>query len=101
MKRGLVVSLALFAKACCLPALEFRISNGPNDVMWGARALVVGWSGIFAGVMAWYANPMWLLGLLLWALRKTYTGSAGWTGRYCHSLFHVFIDRSGIAGRRG
>ena len=67
---GSVVSLVLFAIACCLPALEFRNSSAPNDVMFGARALVVGWSGVFAGVMGWYANPVRLAGLVLIAFRK-------------------------------
>ena len=62
--------IVLFVIACCIPALEFRSTNNPHDVMWGANALVVGWSGIFAGVFAWYANPVWLLGLLLGVLRK-------------------------------
>ncbi len=42
--------------ACCLPALEFRNTRSPHDVMWGANAHATGWSGIFAGVFAWYAN---------------------------------------------
>lgn len=70
MRIGLVVSLLLFVAACCLPALEFKNSSGPNNAMWGANALAVGWSGIFAGVMAWYANPFWMLGLLAGAFRK-------------------------------
>src|SRR3954453_2350124 len=70
MKTGLLVSVVLFLIACCIPALEFRSTNNPHDVMWGANALAVGWSGIFAGVLAWYANPFWLLGLLFGVLRK-------------------------------
>jgi len=60
-----MVSVVLYLMACCIPALEFKNSNGPNTVMWGANALAIGWSGIFAAVMAWYVNPFWLLGLLL------------------------------------
>jgi hypothetical protein len=70
MKMILIASVALFVVACCLPALEFRNSNGQNDVMFGLRALVVGWSGIFAAVVAWYANPFWLLGVILGFARK-------------------------------
>ncbi|MEP6534899.1 MAG: hypothetical protein ABJF23_06265, partial [Bryobacteraceae bacterium] len=66
----LLISPVLFAVACCLPALEFRNSGTPNDVMLGLRALAVGWSGIFAGVFGWYANPFWAFGLLLSGLRK-------------------------------
>src|SRR5262249_11095543 len=67
----LAVSLFLFVLACCLPALEFRNSDKPNDTMLGLRALVVGWSGIFAGVYAWYANPFWLASMTLLFFRRS------------------------------
>jgi hypothetical protein len=38
--------------------------------MLGANALGVGWSGIFAGVFAWYANLFWLIGIILGIRRK-------------------------------
>jgi len=66
----LLISLVLFTAACCLPALEFRNSDKPNDIMFGLRALAVGWSGIFAGVFAWYANPCWFLSLVLGFFRR-------------------------------
>jgi hypothetical protein len=66
----LLASIALFLLACGMPALEFKKSNGATDVMLGLRALVVGWSGIFAAVTAWYANPFWLLGVTLAHFRK-------------------------------
>ena len=69
--RMLLISPVLFAIACCLPALEFKNSSTGNDVMLGLRALAVGWSGIFAAVFGWYANPFWALGLLLAALRQS------------------------------
>jgi hypothetical protein len=44
MKIGLLVSVALFGIASCLPALELKNSgNQPNDVMLGLRALA--WAG--------------------------------------------------------
>src|SRR5258708_28739307 len=64
MKSTLLLSLGLFVAACCLPALEFRRGASGTDVMWGLSILVVAWSGIFAGVVAWYANPFWVAGLL-------------------------------------
>jgi dolichol kinase len=70
MRGLLLATILLYIAACCLPALEFRNSDKPNDIMFGLRALAVGWSGIFAGVVAWYANPFWLLGLILSLLRK-------------------------------
>lgn len=59
------LSPALFLVACALPCLEFLEKNGKVDVMLGLRALAVGWSGIFAGITAWYANPVWLLGVVM------------------------------------
>jgi len=55
-----MASVILFAIACALPALDFN-----KDIMSGINVLAVGWSGIFTGVVAWYANPIWLLGLIL------------------------------------
>jgi hypothetical protein len=70
MNKVLLTSVLLFLVACCLPALEFKHSSTPNDVMLGLRALAVGWSGFFAAVFSWYANPVWLLGVVLVLLRK-------------------------------
>ena len=65
MKMILIASAVLFAVACALPALEFSKGQGAKDVLVGINVLAVGWSGIFAGVIGWYANPFWALGLLL------------------------------------
>jgi len=65
MKFLLLASVALFALACCLPALEFTKAPTGRDVLWGGNVLAVGWSGIFAGVVAWYANPVWLFGIIM------------------------------------
>jgi hypothetical protein len=67
-------SLFLFLVACCMPTVMFKSNTGEIDVMLGLRALAVGWSGIFAGVIAWYANPFWLVGLVLTWLRKPVPG---------------------------
>ena len=67
---ALLISPILFAVACCLPALDFTTSEGGQDVMWGANILIVGWSGLFGGIMGWYANPFWILGVFLGFLRK-------------------------------
>jgi hypothetical protein len=74
MKIFLFTSLFLFLVACCLPAVMFKSNTGAIDVMLGLRAFAVGWSGIFAGVFAWYANPFWLIGLILVWLRKPVPG---------------------------
>jgi len=43
MKNPLILRVALFTIACCVPALEFR----GNDAAFGLRILVIGCSGIF------------------------------------------------------
>lgn len=68
------LSPALFLVACCLPSLELRVSDGTKDVMLGLRVLVIGWSGIFAGIVAWYANPFWLLGVAMSFWKKPTVG---------------------------
>ena len=60
------ISLGLYLLACSLPALDMR-KDGPSA---GALILMAGWLGIFAGVFAWYANPLWALGVIFAALRK-------------------------------
>lgn len=56
--------IALFALACCLPALEFRYSQSPNEGKWGVYVLAFGWCGVFANIYAWLANPLWIIGLI-------------------------------------
>ena len=71
MKRWpLLTPVAIFAVACFLPAIDFRYTNGTHDPMWGFSAALTGWSGIFVGIHTWFANPLWLLGLILAFFRK-------------------------------
>ena len=66
----LLSSFGLFVLACCLPALEFEKSSGPNDTMFGLRALAVGWSGFFAAIFAWFANPLAAISAVFAMMRK-------------------------------
>jgi hypothetical protein len=59
-----IVSAVVFSVACLLPALEFDKEHAP-DVLSGLNVLAVGWSGIFAGIVSWYANPVWLFAVML------------------------------------
>ena len=63
-------SALVFVVACCLPALEFKNSSAQNDIMLGLRALAIGWSGFFAGILSWYANPLWLVAIVFSLMRK-------------------------------
>lgn len=46
------ISAGIFAVSCALPCLAF--DNG--DYWLGARILALGWSGLFVGQFAWFAN---------------------------------------------
>ena len=65
MRLALLIPMALYAVACCLPAIEFHYSDGHTEALWGISIAVTGWSGIFVGIYTWFANPLWLLGLIL------------------------------------
>ncbi len=62
------ISLLLFVLACATPCLEMSQKSDP--VWYGLRILVLGWMGFLAGQFAWYANPLWVIGLCLLAFRK-------------------------------
>src|ERR1700744_3417370 len=75
MKLLILLSGIAYVAACCLPALRWQNDNKGFEIMLGLRALAVGWSGIFAGVLAWFANPFWFLALVLAFFRKPWLGS--------------------------
>lgn len=50
-------SWILFGTSLCLPALE--LSNGSPS--WGISLLLLGWLGVIAGSVAWFANPLLLI----------------------------------------
>lgn len=66
-KNPLLAPLALFVLACCVPALQMAKNN---EISFGIHAFAMGWLGLFAGVFAWYANPLWALGVIFCAFRK-------------------------------
>ena len=65
------ISLWLYVIACGLPALELTTTTGAqhtpvaHNTMWGFQILLSGYLGIFYGIFAWFANPLWILALLL------------------------------------
>jgi len=62
------LSVLLFLLACATPCLEMSQKSDPT--WYGLRILVLGWMGVLVGQFAWLANPLWLLGLITFALRK-------------------------------
>ena len=65
MKILILLSVLTYVVACCLPALQWKNNDKSFEIMLGLRALAVGWSGIFAGIVAWFANPLWVAALCL------------------------------------
>jgi hypothetical protein len=68
----LIISLLLYVIACCSPALEVTITTTrehltpvTHETMWGVQLLMRGFMGIFFGIIAWFANPLWVVALLL------------------------------------
>lgn len=66
-KNPLLVAVVPFILACCLPSIEMKKSD---EISLGFHVLAMGWLGLFAGVLGWYANPFWALGVLFAAYRK-------------------------------
>lgn len=63
--------LVLFLIACAAPSLEFLETNSSTrNVMQGFQILLMGWMGVFVGQLAWFANALFALGLLLLSLRR-------------------------------
>ena len=67
----LQISILLYLIACCCPALELQTMTGQplttvgRVSMYGFQILLKGFLGIFWGIIAWFANPLWVLALLL------------------------------------
>jgi hypothetical protein len=67
----LQISLLLYLVACCTPALELETTSrehlapAAHVTMWGFQILLRGYTGIFWGIIAWFANPLWVGALLL------------------------------------
>ena len=66
------ISLLLYVIACCSPALELtatttreHLTPVTHETMWGFQLLLRGYMGIFFGIIAWFANPLWVAALLL------------------------------------
>ena len=61
-------SVFLYLAACVAPCLEVTQKSDP---VWpGWQILLMGWLGVLVGQFAWLANPLWLGGLIFFALRK-------------------------------
>lgn len=65
------LSVVIYITACVLPALEFIHTDGTHDeLMIGANVLAMGWCGIFMLNLAWFANPFYIVSVVLLWLRK-------------------------------
>ena len=67
----LQISVASYLLACCIPTLELTTTSPENLIpvthakMWGFQLLLRGFMGVFMGTIGWFANPLWVIALLL------------------------------------
>jgi hypothetical protein len=65
------ISFVLYLLACCFPALEFTTTARgiptpvTHESMWGFQLLMRGYMGIFIRNIGWFANPLWVVALVL------------------------------------
>lgn len=65
-----LLSVACFLLSLAMPAFRFTPDDpwfkfsSANDYWPGILVLLLGWIGIFEGVIAWLANPLWVMALL-------------------------------------
>lgn len=77
-------SLFLYLAACVLPCLEFDTATGDHEVWYGFSLLLQGWMAVLVGQTAWMANPLWLLAMIFFVLRR-------WTISITCSLAGIFL----------
>lgn len=65
-------SVAVFAVACVLPALQFQNLAGVEQLWYGGMILLVGWMGALVGQFGWFANLLlfasWISAAFRWRL---------------------------------
>ena len=70
-----VVSIVLFLISLAMPALrKVGVADprptDPANIEHGILLLALGWTGIFAGFVSWFANPLYLIGMTLYLRRS-------------------------------
>ena len=80
----IAASAVLFAASLILPAIAETYPGGMRIDEQGYLILAMGWMGILIAQVGWFANPLWLLGLiLLWRQR--------WKGAAIASVLAVLV----------
>lgn len=78
-RKVIAASAALYAASLILPAIAETYPGGMRIDEQGYLILAMGWMGILIGQVGWFANPVWLLAVvLLW--RRRWTGAARASG---------------------
>ena len=71
---GKTVIYFLYFLSLILPAFTAQQNAAPyyvdNNVWYGWQVLLFGWAGIFDGTVAWFANPVLILSLILLDLKN-------------------------------
>ena len=92
------VSIACYVLSLAMPAFRFSPDepwvkfSGGNDLWSGLVVLMLGWVGIFQGVLAWFANPAWLVAVIL-LFRSRFKACAAWAfAAICLALTSYFLN---------
>lgn len=94
-------SALLFAASLALPALAETHSDGVRIDELGYVLLETGWAGLLIGQIAWFANPLWVLGaILLWRGRWKGAAKAA-VGALLVGSVSFFLMRTGVPSESG
>jgi hypothetical protein len=74
-RRVIAASALLYAVSLVLPAIAETYPDGMRIDEQGYLILAMGWMGILIGQVAWFANPIWLLAVILF-WRRRWKGAA-------------------------
>ncbi|HEY6476456.1 MAG TPA: hypothetical protein VI456_07715 [Polyangia bacterium] len=105
LKACAFASLTVWGVALFLPAYVTPLDNDPKHLssMLGLETLPIGWAGVEEGKWGWWANPLWLAGLIsLFRGRRPQLLPATTAGVLAASaLFAVHIDYGDDHGVNG
>jgi hypothetical protein len=67
-----IVALILFLAACLSPTLDLVTRSVPHShtTDYGYDDLIIGWLGVFFGLVAWFANPCLILALFFLLIHR-------------------------------
>lgn len=89
-RKVIAASAVLYAVSLILPAISETYPGGMRIDEQGYLILAMGWMGILIGQVGWFANPAWLLAVVLLWLRR-------WKGAARASVVAVLLGAVSFA----